>query len=236
MNFSSPLDPTPATNYSLWRVMKSRNKPPTYTPPLQKPNNKWVFSDQDKADTFAAHLESTFQPNYIISYVIPTITGNEADPIRSISPREILKIVSKLRDKKAPGMDLITTQMLKEAPKKFRVYLTYVFNAILHLRYIHNHWKLANVIMIPKPGKPLNKPKSFHPISLLPLLSKVFEKLYLTRLKDVTSIPNNQFRFHTQHSTTEQVHRVATTIRQSLEEKQYCPALFLDISQAFDRV
>lgn len=49
-------------------------------------------------------------------------------------------------------------------------------------------------------------------------------------------IPPHQFGFRKSHSTTEQVHRVYQTIRQSFEEKKYCSAAFLDIQQAFDRV
>ena len=46
----------------------------------------------------------------------------------------------------------------------------------------------------------------------------------------------HQFGFRKKHSTTEQVHRIVTLIRKTFEDKQYCSALFIDISQAFDRV
>jgi hypothetical protein len=49
-------------------------------------------------------------------------------------------------------------------------------------------------------------------------------------------IPNHQFGFRKQHSTIEQVHRVANLIREDLENKRYCTAAFLDVSQAFDKV
>jgi hypothetical protein len=37
--------------------------------------------------------------------------------------------------------------------------------------------------MIPKPGKPLDEVSLHRPISLLPVVSKIFEKLLLKRLK-----------------------------------------------------
>lgn len=94
--------------------------------------------------------------------------------------------------------------------------------------------------MIQKPGKPLEDPKSHRPISLLSTVSKVFEKLYLRYLMEIVAekqvFPAHQFRFRPKHSTIEQVHREATIIRQPMESKQFCPAIFLDMSQAFDRV
>ncbi len=49
-------------------------------------------------------------------------------------------------------------------------------------------------------------------------------------------IPEHQFGFRQNHSTVEQVSRVVSTIRTAFEHKEFCPVLFMDISQAFDRV
>jgi hypothetical protein len=39
--------------------------------------------------------------------------------------------------------------------------------------------------MISKPGKPPHEAASYRPISLLPVTSKLFEKLLITRLKPI---------------------------------------------------
>jgi hypothetical protein len=63
-------------------------------------------------------------------------------------------------------------------------------------------------IIIFKPGKPPNELTSYWPISLLPIVSKVFEKLLLERLLPMVEnnrlIPNHQFGFRQRHSTIEQ--------------------------------
>lgn len=113
-------------------------------------------------------------------------------------------------------MDLISTQMLKEGHKKLKVLFTYILNAILRLNYILQQWATTKVIMIPKPDNPLKDPNSYRPISLLPIISKVFEKLYLRRLIKIVAekqiIQDYQFGFRPKHLTVEQVHKVATTI------------------------
>ena len=91
-----------------------------------------------------------------------------------------------------------------------------------------------------KPGKPVNEVTSYRPISLLPILSKLLEKLFLKRLKPILDekqiIPTHQFGFRNKHSTIDQVHRITATLEKALEEKQVCSTLFLDVAQAFDRV
>jgi hypothetical protein len=49
-------------------------------------------------------------------------------------------------------------------------------------------------------------------------------------------ISNNQIGFRQRYSTIEQTHRVVQRINEALENKQYCFAAFLDISQAFNEV
>jgi hypothetical protein len=49
-------------------------------------------------------------------------------------------------------------------------------------------------------------------------------------------IPNHQFGFRQRHFTIEKTDRLTRRINEAPENKQYCSAAFLDISQAFDKV
>jgi hypothetical protein len=117
--------------------------------------------------------------------------------------------------------------------------LTQLFNAVLLKGYFPAQWKVAQIILILKPGKPPNELTSYQQISLLPV-SKVFEKIPLKRLLPVVEnnrlIPNHQFGFRQRHSTIEQMHQIVQRIKEALENKQYCSAAFLNISQAFGKV
>jgi len=238
--FMCSLGPTKETNYSLWKVAKVRKKPPSYTPAIRRSNGLYARSDTEKAEAFATHLEKVFQPNNLNSDINPQINGVEGPALKFIEPKEIRAVVKKMKIKKAPGLDLITTQLMLECPRRAVVYLANIYNACLRLSYFPKQWKTAKIIMIPKPGKPLDDPASFRPISLLTILSKIFEKLIYKRIATTIDklniIPDHQFGFRAAHSTLEQVHRVATTVRNSLEAKKFCPAIFLDVKQAFDRV
>jgi hypothetical protein len=49
-------------------------------------------------------------------------------------------------------------------------------------------------------------------------------------------IPNHQFGFRQAHSRVQQRHRITDVINKAMENRQYCTAVILDISQAFDKV
>jgi hypothetical protein len=73
------------------------------------------------------------------------------------------------------GYDLITCKILKELP------ITGIKYPVLLEGYFRAQWKVAQVILILKPGKPPEL-KSYWPINLLPIVTKIFEKLCLKSL------------------------------------------------------
>ena len=87
------------------------------------------------------------------------------------------EIKNKINPNKAPGFDLITGKIIQQLPKKAIIKLTNLINAAFRLNYVPTLCKVAEVIMIPKPEKPPHEPTSCRPILLLPVLSKLFEKL-----------------------------------------------------------
>jgi hypothetical protein len=110
----------------------------------------------------------------------------------------------------------------------------------LRTGYFPAQWKVSQIITILKPGKPTNEVTSYRPIILLPVLSKLFEKLFLTILQpflhEQRTIPDHQFGFRQKNDTTLQVHSFTSAITEALENHKYGTAAFLDNSQAFDKV
>ena len=242
--YLSSLTATVNTEYSLWKATRHMKRPRVQIPPLRKEDGTWARSEQEKAEIYARHLEHVFMPNTInseldILHCQPLNATREK--IKHFSPLEVAKeIDNNLNPKKSPGYDEISPKMLKELPRKAIIHLTHIYNAILRMEYIPEQWKRAQVIMLLKPGKPPENVASYRPISLLPSLSKLLEKLLLKRLKPIIErknlIPEHQFGFRNKHSTIDQVHRVINVISKALEEKKYCCGVFLDVAQAFDKV
>jgi hypothetical protein len=210
--------------------------------PVRKHDRTWARNNKEKAEAFADHLESTFQPTAVRTMDnLRRIEETRMQNIPTITPKEILiAIKDNINPKKALEFDLITGGILKQLPQKAINKLTHLYNAAYRLKYVPSYREAAEVIMLTKPGKPATEVTSYRPISLLPVLSKLFEKLLLKRLKPILQvkqfIPTHQFGFRHRHPKMDQVHRITILTEKTLEEKQVCPTVFLDVAQAFDKV
>lgn len=231
-----------STEYSLWKITRNLKRPTMQIPPIRSMDGSWARNNQQKATQFSEYLENIFQPNPAEdSEGRLDAIGLDSLDIPLVTLKEIkLEIKMSTGLRKAPGFDLITGRILREIPRQALVKLTNLINASFRLKYVPQMWKVAEVVMIPKPGKPPHEITSYRPISLLPSMSKLFERLLLKRLKPIIEnkklIPDHQFGFRNKHSTIDQVHRITNVIEQALEEKKVCSAIFLDVSQAFDKV
>lgn len=234
-------------DYNIWKATKKLKRPTIRKPPIKTLNGDWAKSDEEKANTFAAHLHQVFSPDHPQSSNIEEeieafldVACQMSLPIKPFISREVWQEIKKLKNKKAPGYDLITAEILKKLPKEVISLLTKIFNRMMSLSYFPTIWKYAEIIMIHKVNKPENDVKSYRPISLLPVIGKLFEKLILKRLKSDINlhdiIPDHQLGFRQNHSTAHQIHRIVNTISTSIEENKFCSAVFLDSSQAFDKV
>jgi len=95
---------------------------------------------------------------------------------------EVKAVLKHLNPKKAPSYDLITNKVMQNLPEMVRKYIIQLCNAVLKRGFFPLQWKIAQIIMIQKPGNPAEFTESYRPISLLPVLSKLFEKLLFSRI------------------------------------------------------
>lgn len=146
----------------------------------------------------------------------------------------------KLKPKKSPGYYLITGQLFKELLAEGITFLKCLYNAILRIGYFPPSWKVAQIIMIHKPGKNSDDIKLYRPISLLSIPLKILETLLFQRITPIITnynlISKHQFSFIQNHVTIDQVHRLVKKLHKEFDAKKYCATAFFDISQAFDKV
>lgn len=156
------------------------------------------------------------------------------------SPPEIQGLIHNLQNRKAAGPDNISNRALKNLPIKALVYIVTIVNAMFTLQKFPSRWKSANVIFFQKPGKSPKLPQNYRPISLLSAIGKIAEKIIQNRLvnqvTELSLLPDEQFGFRSDHSTTDQVVRVTEYFSAGLNFKEIGGAIFLDVSKAFDTV
>jgi hypothetical protein len=211
---------------------------PTSSSTLKKTDGSWAITDLEKANIFSHHLASTYQPHSICPTQIETVSYSLSCalpmtlPPKHIRPSEVEHAIHHSPRRKTPGYDLITSEVAVKLPKKALLMLTYIYNSMLRLSYFPVLWKFSVIIMILKPGKPPDSPKSYRLISLLPLFSKIFEKITLKRILPIieSNLPNNQFGFRHNYSTIHHIHRLVDNTSYSLEKKLICTGVFLDVA------
>ena len=239
-NYMEQLTHLPDDYTPIWTTTRNVRKPFMIKPPIKGNNHTWIMDEEGKSNAFADHLENTFTPNKILAppeLIEGPLCKNDQ---LKFTLKDITNQIQNLKNKKAPGIDKIKGRALKSLPLNGHIGIRNIFNAALNLNYFPEAWKKAKIIVLPKPGKDPYLVASYRPISLLPILSKILERLILEVMQDdlekLMVIPQHQFGFRRQHGTIEQVHKIVNEIKQALERKQLCVGIFLDVAQAFDKV
>ena len=142
---------------------------------------------------------------------------------------------------KAHGCDGISIRMLKLCATSISKPLHILFNNSVISECFPNEWKKANVIPVHKKGDKqiIN---NYRPVSLLPICSKIFEKIIFNSLfeylEDNKLLNCNQSGFRSGDSCVHQLLSITHEIYKSFDANPSLEVrgVFLDISKAFDRV
>ena len=94
---------------------------------------------------------------------------------------EFLAAASNLSSSSATGPDKVAYPMLKHLPRSGMDFLLHIFNLSWSSHSFPLIWK-TSIISIHKMEKPLDSPASFQPISLTSCVSKLLERIILSRL------------------------------------------------------
>jgi len=166
--------------------------------------------------------------------------NHSLDPGYLVKPKLLMNIIKNLKNKKSAGCDEINNTEIKMLPKKAVLYLKIIFDSCLKLGYFPSQWKKAKIVAIPKPGKDHSNPGNYRPISLLSCIGKLFEKIIARNIRSHTDInniiPQSQFGFQPEKSTTHQIHRLKNYIIENRNRKRSTGLVLLDTEKAFDSI
>lgn len=156
-----------------------------------------------------------------------------------ITESDVLKEIYRLKNKKSAGIDGIDAFMLKTCALEILKPITFLINRSLHEGTVPSRWKVAKVIPLHKKGDK-NSANNYRPISLLPCMSKILEKIVQKHLINFLQINNilskDQSGFRPKHSTCTALTKVTDEWLSSADKRSYTGALFIDLKKAFDMV
>ena len=165
-----------------------------------------------------------------------TITMFRPQPV---SIEIVMKVIKSLKNSNAYGADGIPTRFLKDSIFVTVFYITIIINTSIVTGVYPCIWKLPLVDPNHKSGN-TEDPSNFRPVSILPILSKVLEKIVcqqlMEHLENRNLLSNTQHGFRKGLSTETALLKVSDEIYKNIDNKRISLLILCDLSKAFDSV
>ena len=117
--------------------------------------------------------------------------------------------------------------------------LTHIFNLSINEGVFPSELKIAKVVSIFKKGTQLDV-NNYRPISLLPVVSKIIERIVYNRVYSYFNRNNFfyklQFGFRKSYGTSHAVTKLVETVTDAFKQKEFVVRVFLNLSKTFDTI
>lgn len=247
--YSQSIDKNATNPQNLWKTIRQiigkDNCHKTSLPPLfnhegQKYTQKSVISNAFNRHfvNLGPNLASSLpQPNQSFdSYIF------QKDSVMShedLSVAEFEKAIKDVNFNKSPGYDGLKGKVIKKVLHLVKPQLFHIFDCSLKTGVFPDAMKIARVIPLHKKGG-RDKFTNYRPISILPLFSKILERVIYNRVikyfNDENLLFCSQYGFQAGRSTELALLEVTKIIQDNMSKKRFTLGVFLDFSKAFDTV
>jgi hypothetical protein len=232
-----------------WQIMKEitgKLKPKSNSlPKTIKINGKLLYNNKIIANEFnnfftkvgpslAEKIPAT--QTKFTEYITPSAQNLEASELQF---EEFEKALKSLQRNKAVGVDNLNGNIIIDSLESMKDILYLVFKASLKQGIFPEKLKIGKVTPIFKSGDQTNV-SNYRPISVLPVFSKILERIMYNRVYDYLVLNNllyeKQFGFRTKASTEHAILQLTSDISESFERGECTLGVFIDLSKAFDTV
>ena len=153
--------------------------------------------------------------------------------------KDVEGVIKGFSSNKAQGRNKITTRVLKDCLTLIVPTITSIMNNSFRSNCFPKVWKMAEVTPVLKSGNP-EDPCNHRPISLLPMLSKVSERLAQRQFVDYITtnkkLSENQSGNRKCHSTETALLHVRDDFLMAIDKSEVSVVVLLDMSKAFDSI
>lgn len=162
---------------------------------------------------------------------------NNSFSFKPVNENDIGKFIDDLKCKPTLDCDGMSTELIKICKFQLIKPLTLIINQCLEKGIFLDPLKIARVSAIYKKGEK-NVFDNYRPISILPALSKIFERVLHTQLCEYFNNFNlfcaHQYGFRKGHSTELAALQFIDQVMQNLENRKAQISTYMDLSKAFD--
>ena len=212
------------------------------------PNKKRIDFEPDKLNSYYTTMAqkltgkppTTKQEIEELIDSFPSIAPNITPfKLQKVTYDQVVGEIRSIRNDCSTGADNIPIDIMKLVADIIASPLTTIINNSIEKAVFPDQWKIGKVCPIPKIDNP-TECKDFRPISILPIFSKIFERIIMRQLtkyiedQSIYSITQSGFRKH--HSTNTLLLKIRDDILNNLEKGEVTVAVLTDYSKAFDTV
>ena len=234
---------------ATWKVVKDM------IPGLNVKNRLVLENPLDKANEFDEYFANVgenafkksqegYEPSILDNDIVNVVNNNQRNDIALFRPQPVdvntvILVFKDLKDTKSFGCDGIQLKYLKDALPVLIVYIVVIVNTSIVTGLYPHLWKHPHVVPFYKNGD-VDDVGNYRPISLLPIISKVLEKIIANQLMEFLEshklLSNSQHGFRANLSTETALMKVNERIYENIDKQEISLLLLLDLSKAFDSV
>ena len=203
----------------------------------------YYFSDLTNKFDFLPHLLCLNYLDKLFTSSISFLNSTGNTPLFTFQPiavEEVERAFLDLDASSAAGVSNIDSCILVACIDELKIPITDLFNLCLTTGEIPNEWKVAYVTPIYKGSGSMADLNNYRPISILPPIAKIFERLMSVRIREFFEsnklLTSNQYSFREGLSCELSLNTMIDGWKQSLDNRKFVISLFLDLSKAFDTI
>ena len=235
------LKQPPKTYWKILKTFVNGTKIPLI--PLLLVGNQPVTDFLVKANLFNDYFSQQCTTVDNDSSIPPNITCATEQKLSTLefSTDDIVKIIKSLDPNKAHGHEEISIRMIKLCATSIAKPFSILFRNCFESQCFPNEWKKANIVPVHK-NNDKQLIKNYRPVSLLPVCSKIFEKIIFNSLfkylEDNNLLNGNQSGFRPGDSCVHQLLSITHEIYKPFDANSSLEVrgVFLDLSKTFDKV
>jgi len=196
------------------------------------------FDDIELSHRFNHHFSTVNQDSCSPVTIVDIVSNLHSFVLFDVTHHDV-SVILKSFTKNSCDYDGLNFDILRYFSVKNMDFITNFINLSFSSGIFPDLFKLATVIPIHKSGS-INTFSNYRPISILPIFSKLIEKIMYNNLYGFLQFSNffsdNQYGFIKNRSTTDALLKFSNFIYSSIDNNKKTLAVFLDISKAFDSV
>lgn len=209
-----------------------------------------LLSDGDTASSFNDHFieipEKLIEGEYgklndSNSVLTSSFSSTHSMFLQAVDEEEIFNTIMNLKNSSSTGVDNLNTNIFKQCAENLAQILPTFINHSFVTGNFPVYLKVARVIPIYKGSGSKTDINNYRPISLLNVISKIYEACIYRRLYSFLNFTkffekNNQFGFLRDSNTSSACISFIDKVQRALNKNKLVATLFLDVTKAFDCV